>query len=286
MDNFKGSMFMVLAMGAFALEDMFFKAATKEASIALSMIFFGLGGMLVFVLMTLRAKEVLIHPGLKSRALLVRTIFELGGRLFYALAIALTPLSSASAILQATPLVVALGAVIFFNEKVGWRRWAAIAVGFAGVLLILRPGLDGFEATSIFAVLGTIGFAGRDLATRASPPSMSARQLGIYGFANIAIAGLIVLYFNNEGGMPTGLNLVYIIGASLTGVLAYYALTLAMRIGEISVVASFRYTRLVFAMLLGIIVFQERPDTLTLVGSAIIVGSGLYTAIRNRQGKA
>ncbi|MBE7636973.1 EamA family transporter [Sneathiella sp. P13V-1] len=283
MDNLKGSLYMVLAMAAFALEDMLFKAATEHASIAYSVILFGLGGLVIFLGLTWRAGEVIFHPGLKSRALIVRTIFELGGRLFFALALALTPLSTASAILQATPLVVALGAVIFFAERVGWRRWLAIGIGFVGVLLILRPGLDGFEATSIFAVLATIGFAGRDLATRASPPSMSSRQLGVYGFANIVFAGLIILYFNPEGTFPEGNSLLYLLGASTIGVLAYLALTLSMRIGEISVVASYRYTRLVFAMLLGILVFQETPDALTLVGSAVIVLSGLYTAIRNRK---
>src|SRR5690606_22731429 len=113
-----------------------------------------------------REGEKAIHPAVSSPLMLTRSACEVAGRLFFALALALTPLSSASAILQATPLVVTLGGVLFFKETVGWQRWLAIAVGFIGVVVIIRPGLDGFQPASIFAVLGTLGFAGRDLATR------------------------------------------------------------------------------------------------------------------------
>ena len=128
--------------------------------------------------------------------LLVRSLFEIVGRVFYALAIALMPITNASAILQATPLVVVLGAVIFLNEKVGWRRWGAIIFGFFGVLLIIQPGTEGFSIFSILAVVGMIGFAGRDLATRLSPLNMSNFQLGGLGFLMVFISGILITIFN------------------------------------------------------------------------------------------
>lgn len=283
MNNLRGAVLMVLAMAAFALEDMFFKAATQSVPVGQALIVFGVGGMFVFMLLTKIRGEAIFHREILSRAILIRSICEVTGRLFFALAIALTPLSSASAILQATPLAVAVGAILFFRETVGWHRWSSIIVGFIGVLLILRPGLSGFESASLFAVLGTLGFAGRDLATRAAPPSLSNMQLGIYGFFMLIIAGLVLLFWTGPVVVPTTTNWLQLAAIIFTGVIAYYALTAAMRTGELTVVAPFRYTRLVFAMVLGVLIFGERPDGITLLGSAIVVLSGIYTIIRERK---
>lgn len=283
MNNLRGSVLMIAAMAAFSLEDLFIKSATKSLPLGLVLILFGLGGMIVFMILTARRGEALLHPAILSRPIVLRSICEVTGRICFTLALALTPLSSASAILQATPLIVTIGAVIFFGESVGWRRWLAIMIGLGGVLLILRPGLSGFEPASLFAVFGTLGFAGRDLATRAAPQSMSNMQLGVWGFFMLVVAGSLML--NWTGGIiwPSANNLLQIAGAIIFGVIAYNALTIAMRSAEISVIAPFRYTRLVFAMVLGVIIFGERPDALTLLGSAIVVGCGLYSVFRERR---
>ncbi|MEH6497164.1 MAG: DMT family transporter, partial [Pseudomonas marincola] len=274
MENTRGSLLMIAAMAAFAFEDMFIKAATGSLPVGQVLIIFGLGGTLIFMGLTYRRGERVLHPAILSPVLIIRAICEVVGRLCFTLAIALTPLSSASAILQATPLVVALGGVVFFRETVGWRRWLAIGLGFVGVLFILRPGLDGFETASLFAVAGTLGFAGRDLATRAAPPVLSNMQLGVYGFVMLIPTGLVMMIYTGGWVVPSLLVSGQLGAAIIIGVLAYYSLTGAMRTGEISVVAPFRYTRLVFALILGSLVFAERPDVMTLTGSAIIVLSG------------
>ncbi|MFS4580981.1 DMT family transporter [Phaeobacter sp. C3_T13_0] len=285
MDTLRGSLLMVLAMAAFALEDMFIKSAAQSLPVGQILILFGVGGMAIFAVMARAQGQRLWSPVYYTRALVVRSISEVAGRLCFTLAIALTPLSSASAILQATPLVVSAGAVVFFNEHVGLRRWLAIAAGFIGVLMILRPGANGFELASLFAVAGTLGFAGRDLATRAAPSGLSNTQLGLVGFAMLVAAGLIALPFGDQMVMPDVATSVSLGAATLVGVVAYQALTGAMRTGEISVVAPFRYTRLIFAMVLGVVVFHERPDLWTLIGSAVIVVSGGFTLLRsNRRG--
>ncbi len=282
METFRGSLLMVVAMLGFALEDMFIKSAAHSLPVGQILIIFGLGGTVIFMGLARAQGQRLLHPAICTRPLLLRSAAEVVGRIGYTLAIALTPLSSASAILQATPLVVAAGAVVFFGERVGWRRWVAIAIGFCGVLLILRPGLSGFEPASIFAVIGTLGFAGRDLATRAAPSSMSNHQLGVYGFAMLVVAGGLVLGWTGGASWPSPQVWAKLGAATVIGVIAYNALTGAMRSGEISVVAPFRYTRLVFAMVLGVLVFGEHPDALTVVGSVVIVGSGLFTVLRDR----
>lgn len=280
-DTLRGSLLMGLAMAAFALEDMIIKTVAGAMPTGQVLILFGLGGMILFGIMARARGERLWHPGFCTRPLLWRFVAEVSGRLFFTLAIVLAPLSLASAILQATPLVVTAGAVVFFGERVGWRRWMAIAVGFVGVLMILRPGMSGFEATSLLAVAGMLGFAGRDLATRAAPKSMTNAQLGLFGFAMLVIAGTILLLWTGGAVRPTVPQSGALLAAICVGVLAYMALTGAMRTGEISVVAPFRYTRLVFAMALGVLVFGERPDLMTLLGSVVVVGSGVFTLVRS-----
>ena len=282
-DNLRGALWMVTAMAGFAVEDVFLKSVTRHMPLGQALLIFGLVGVVVFSLLARRHHEAILHPALLSRPLLIRSSFEVTGRLFYSLAIALTPLSVASAILQATPLVVVAGAAIFFGETVGWRRWTAIVVGFVGVLVILRPGLDGFTLMSLVTVVGLIGFAGRDLATRAAPIALSNRQLGIVGMAMLALAGAIILTVTGGARLPDATGMAQVTAMTAAGIFAYYALTIAMRTGEVAAVTPFRYTRLVFAMILGVLVFDEHPDSYTLIGSALIVGSGLYTLARSRR---
>lgn len=274
---------MVAAMAGFAVEDMFLKAAARHMPVGEVITLFGLGGLLIFALLAHRQGEATFPATMLSRPMLVRSGFEVTGRLFYSLAVALTPLSVASAILQATPLVVVAGAAIIFGERVGLHRWLAIFAGFAGVMLIIRPGFTGFDALSLLSVIGLIGFAGRDLATRAAPPALSNMQLGVAGFAMLSIAGIIILLVNGDYRAPdaTGLGKTFL--ATLFGVAAYAALTVAMRTGEVSAVTPFRYTRLLFALILGATIFGERPDTLTLTGSAIVVASGIYVLAFSRR---
>ena len=285
-DNLRGAAFMVASMAGFAVEDMFLKAASREMPLGQVVLIVGLCGMIVFGLMAWHRGEAVLHPVMLQRPLLIRSAFEVSGRLFYSLAIALTPLSTTSAILQATPLFVVAAAAILFGEKVGWRRWSAVCVGFIGVLIILRPGIEGFSILSLLAVAGMIGFAGRDLATRAAPKVLSNRQLGVAGFAMLGLSGAIILAFTGGARLPQASGFALLAGNTLFAILGYHALTSAMRTGEVGFVTPFRYTRLVFALILAVLVFNERPDMATLAGSALIVASGVYTLIRGNRRKS
>lgn len=276
---------MVLAMLGFGVEDAIFKAATATGGITpgLATLQFGLLAMAMNAVYARRLGIPLWTADYLRRGLLVRTGFEIMGRLFFALALAYTPLSTTSAILQAAPLVVMLGAVIVLGERIGPRRWAAMALGFFGVLLIVKPTPQGIEANAVLALLAMIGFAGRDLATRAAPARVHAAQLGLLGFAVVAAAGLIILAF--EPGLPaapTAFAALMICGTALCGFVGYTAITFAMRTGEVGAVAPFRYTRLIVALVLAYAVFGERPDSLTLIGAALIVGAGVFSLWRAR----
>ena len=282
-DNVKGSLWMMLAMLGFGIEDAFFKVATGtgEISPGMATVQFGLMAMALYAIYA-RAKGIPMWTGeYLRRALLIRTGFEIVGRLFFALSLAYTPLSTTSAILQAAPLVVMLGAALVLGERIGPRRWAAMAVGFAGVLLIIRPSPEGIEANAIFALLGMLGFAGRDLATRTAPPHVQTVQLGVLGFAVVTLAGLVMLAFEPDPpALPTAFPALLICGTALSGIVGYTAMTRAMRTGEVGVVAPFRYTRLIVALILAYTLFGERPDAMTLTGAALIVSAGIYSLWR------
>lgn len=278
-DNQRGALYMTASMAGFAVEDVFVKAAAQTLPLGQVLMTIGLIGMVTFAAMAARQGEALLPPAFLSRAMLVRSAFEVTGRLFYGLAITLTALSTTSAILQATPLVVVAGAALVFGERVSLQRWLAVLLGFLGVLVILRPGSD-FSTLSLLAVVGLLGFAGRDLATRAAPKGLSNRQLGALGFAMLALAGAILLAVTGGAQVPSATGLLQLAGGTLFGMAGYHALTYAMRTGEVSAVTPFRYTRLIFAMVLAMVLFHERPDLATWIGAALVVGSGIFALSR------
>ena len=271
---------MILAMAGFAFEDLFIKTLSAHLPVSEIILILGSTGSIIFLIIALLQRAPIIHKDLLNRHVITRTVFELFGALFFVIAIALTPLSSASAILQITPLLVTIGAAVFFRESVGWRRWTAVLIGFIGVLLILRPGFGSFMPASIFALLGAMFLAGRDLATRAMEVKLPSVTIALYAFLAFGISGIFIMPFNSAMIALTSTDIMYFIGASVFGVIAYYSLVIASRIGEMSVISPFRYSRIVFAMLLSILVLKENPDSLTLIGATIIVVSGLYTFLR------
>ncbi|WP_424986332.1 DMT family transporter [Microbulbifer sp. S227A] len=284
MENLRGAALMTLAMLGFAVEDMFVKLLAGVFPTWQIIGILGVGGACVFGTLTLLRREILFPRAALSRTVLVRNLGELIGTVGFVTAIALTPLSSASAILQATPLAVTLGAALFFHEPVGWRRWSAILAGFVGVLLIIRPGMDAFDPLSLFAVMGVVGLALRDLATRNVPRATSSFQLSFLAFMTLIPAALLLSFYSPRGlVMPEASHWGLILGAVVMGVASYYAIVAAMRIGEVSFVTPFRYSRLIFALVIGMAVFHETPDMPMLIGATIIVGSGIYTLWRERK---
>lgn len=280
-----GVLWMIAAMAAFAAEDALIKRAARELPLGQALIIFGLAGALVFAGLVRRAGAPLFHRDVLSRPMLARAVSELVGRLFYFLAVALTPLSSATVVLQATPVLVVLGAGLFFGERVGWRRWCAVIAGLLGVVIVLRPSASDFSAMSMLTVIGIVGFAGRDLASRAAPRSLGTFHLGFYGFLTILLAGL--LYAAWEGRAfagPGPIAAICLGGAVAVGVFAYAALMKAMRTGDIATVTPFRYTRVPFGIGLGAAFFGERIDSLMVLGCAIIVAAGLLIASGGRRG--
>jgi len=274
---------MIAAMAGLATADVFIKLVTAELPLGQVMLFLGSSGAVFFAILARANGETMLSRDLLSGPVMIRNVAEVVGTFGFMMAITHTALSSASAILQAMPLAITLGAVLFLGETVGWRRWMAIAVGFGGVLMIIRPGLDGFEPASLFAVLAVLGLAARDLATRATTGRLSSMVLASYGFAMLLPAGLLMTVTGAGLIIPSPTAGLQLLGGFLASILGYYAITAAMRTGAVSVVSPFRYSRLIFALAFGFWVFGERPDVLTLGGAVLIILSGLYALLRERQ---
>ncbi|WP_083792080.1 DMT family transporter [Roseobacter sp. GAI101] len=274
---------MVAAMAVFASEDAFIKAASVMLPVGQILVIFGMGGALIFAGLARLNAQPLFVKDVVSRPMRFRILFEIVGRLFYVLAIAVIPLSAATVILQATPLVVVAGAALVFGEKVGWRRWTAIIIGLIGVIIIIRPGTDSFSMLSVLAVIGMIGFAGRDLASRAAPATLSTWLLGLYGFIAVVIAGVAYSIWQGQAYVRPSVEIsLYLLLSVLAGVGAYSCLMKAMRTGDVSAVTPFRYTRLLFGIAFGVALFGEELSIPMLAGSGLIVISGLFILWRGK----
>ena len=272
---------MVASMAIFALEDLFLKRAAMALPPGQVIAMMGAAGALVFGAMATSQGDRVFSSRFFARPVIIRNLSEAIASMAWVWALALIPLSLNSAILQASPLVVTLGAALVLGERVRWRRWTAIIVGFLGVLVILRPWTEGFEVAGLLTVLCVLVLAARDLATRVIPGDITTFQLTTWAYVALVPAGLALLPLESGPvGMPVPALVGDLGGALVCGIAGYYGVTLAMRLGEVSVVAPFRYSRLVFALIVAGIFLGERPDAWMIAGSALVIGSGLYTFAR------
>ncbi|WP_422050237.1 DMT family transporter [Shimia sp.] len=283
MNNIKGSLLVIASMLGFATADMFMKQLTGSLHPGQVLMGLGLGSGLIFLTIILATRAPLFARRHWTPRLLLRSAAEAASGVMFTLALSRIDLSTAAAIFQAMPLILTLLAALFLGETVGWRRWSALSIGFAGVLLIIRPGLGGFNATAFLVLGAALGIAIRDILTRRIDLQVSSHVVALQGFLGFLIAGTCLLGFSGASAAPLALGeLTRFAGAALFGAAGYWAIVTAMRVGEASAVAPFRYTRLVFAMLLGIFILGERPDWPTFAGSTLIVAAGLYTFLRER----
>lgn len=271
---------MILSMAFLAGADVFFKLSTQVAPVGQVMTMVSIGGVGCFALAAAILKVRLVSRDALHPMVLLRNLFEVIGGIGMVIGLTYVTLPVFAAIIQVGPLVVTLGAAVFLKEQVGWRRWLAIAVGLAGMLMVIRPFGAGFSGWELFAVMGITGLSARDLITRLSPKHIPSLAISTWGFAATILPGLALWGF---AARPTNLAaeaLWPILGAVLVTTTGYLLITTAMRMAPASIVAPFRYTRLVFTTGLGMLIFGDRPDGWTLAGSALILAAGLYTFLR------
>lgn len=282
-DNTRGALLMMASMAAFTLNDTCVKALA--GSLPLFQVIF-LRGVLTTVLTGFLAWRMGAFRGYippRDRGLVaLRLVAEIASAYFFLMALFNMPLANVTAILQSLPLVVTLSAAILFRDPLGWRRMSAILIGLCGVLLIVRPGTEGFTVFSVYALIA-VGFVTmRDLCTRRLSRDTPSMLVTFLTSGAVMVSFGIASAFDTwapvgarEGGL--------IAGAALFVFLGYLCSIMVMRVGDIAFVTTFRYTGLVWALLLGGLVFGDWPSDLTLIGAAIVVGSGVFMLYRERQ---
>ena len=281
MDNIRGAAFMVFAMFCFAVEDALIKklAVTMPAGQIISLTC--LGAIIIFLIWFAMRGIPLWQPEYLDRKVILRSSCDAIGSIMFVTALTLVPLTTASAVIQATPLVVALGAAVFLGQAIGWRRWIAICVGFIGVVIIIRPGMEGFTPATLLAVGGMLGLAARDLLTRSLTVSLSGPQLATHTFTMIVPCGFLLMAFLGQSVVfPDTRQSLLLLGCVTIGIFAYLAIVEATRGGNAGIISSFRYSRMIFALIIGYAFFAEVPDDPTLVGATIIISTGIYTLWR------
>ena len=285
-DNIRAAMLMMAAASAFTVNDLFLKLLGQDMGMFQILAMRGVFVSLIFGVVVWRERVNFAALHRRDRnALLVRSVAEAGAAYFFFVALFNMPLANVTAILQVVPLSVALAAYVFLKEPLGWRRLSAILVGFAGVMLIVQPGTDAFNLAAVNA-LACVGMVTlRDLVTRKMAPGIPSSLVALTTAVGVTLFGFI-------GGltetwvMPSPVAWVWLLAAVLFVCMGYILVILAMRSGEMSFVSPFRYTGLLVALVLGYLVFGEWPDNVTLLGSVIVVATGIYTLYRERQVKA
>ena len=279
-DNLRGALLMTGAMTAFTINDAFVKSLSGELPL-FQLIF--LRGLAVTAFLALYAawlgqlrRDV---PRREWKLMSLRALFEVGAAFFFLYALFNMPLANVSAILQALPLTVSLGAALILGEPLGWRRMTAIAIGFVGVMLIVRPGGSDFNVYSLAALTSVLFVTGRDLVVRridrATPSILVALVTAVFVTVGAGLASITDTWVSLSPDAALRLA-----GAVVSVVFGYVLSVSAMRVGQVDVVTPFRYTSLLVALILGAVVFGDWPRGITLLGAGIVVATGLFTIYR------
>jgi drug/metabolite transporter (DMT)-like permease len=279
--NVRGILFMTAACASFACGDTIMKlaGATVPTSELLFLrgCFVALGGFLIA--WRLGALAVL-HRAL-SRAMALRAAGDVSGGWLFQLALARVPYADLTAVSQLIPLAITAASALFLGEKVGWRRWSATMVGLAGVLLIVRPGSSTFNWWMLAGLGSVLGATVRDLATRCVDRGVPPPIIMMLSASAVTLTSLCVAPFSNWGSPSWGL-IAAMASAAAFSLAGQMCIIISVRSADISAVAPFRYTIILFAIASGILIFGHYPDAMTLTGTTIVVAAGLYTFYREQ----
>ena len=281
--NMRGAVLMMASMIAYTVNDACMKSLSDEVPLFQAIFLRGLATCIFLVFMAWRTGAFKVRIPRQDLGLVaIRSLAEVVATYFFLSALFNMPIANVTAILQALPLTVTLASAVVFRETIGWRRMTAILVGFFGVLLIVRPGADGFNFYSVYAILAVLVITIRDLAARRLSVEVPSMAVALSAAVSVALfAG--VASIGSEWAPVSGKATWQLGGAALFILAGYLFSVMTMRVGDIDFVAPFRYTGLLCALILGLFVFGEWPNTLTLIGSSIVVATGAFTFYRERR---
>lgn len=281
---------MCLSMAAFTVNDTFMKDVTRTLPLYQAIALRGVIAVAGLGLLALAAGGFRYRLSRKDGWLiLLRSLADVASTILFLTALLHMPLANLSAIMQALPLVVTLAAALVYGDRIGWRRMTAILVGFAGVMIIIRPGTDAFDVWSLVGVASVVCVVVRDLSVRRLGPHVPSVLVALGAAVMVAAMGLggSVLPGDPASGLTgwQAMTVVEVAKVATAGaflIVGYICAVTAMRSGDVGLVAPFRYTSLLWAILLGFLAFGDLPDGWTLAGATIVVGAGVFTLLRER----
>ena len=280
---YKAMMLTITGVFLFTCVDVFIKLLSPSFKVGQVLIVFGLGTAVMFWAMALLSGQSVFDRRYIHKATLFRCASETIGGLCLVIALSNSALSVVTAIMQISPLVLTIMAVAFLKEKIGPPRIIAIFAGFIGVLIVIRPKFEAIDVFSVAALIGVIGLAGRDFSARILPNDISVIGLSFFGSLSVVIVGFMLMAFSGGWVLPDMMQLLYCLGMIIAGGLGLWCMSSSIRLADVSAVSPFRYTRIIFGMITGVVIFNENIDSLTMFGSAIIVAAGLYAWSRERR---
>ncbi|WP_027244911.1 DMT family transporter [Leisingera daeponensis] len=281
--NQTGALLMTAAMAAYTFNDALIKLIGGALPLPQILTIRGIAASILICLLALRLGGLRLRlPGRAWGMIALRCASEVAATYLFLTALMVMPIANVTAVLQVLPLTVTLGAALVLAEPVGWRRLAAIAAGFAGMLLIVRPGPDGFSEGSLYALASVACITARDLVTRRMPPEVPSMTVTLSASLSVLAFGLASSAAVDWQPMGSR-EWLALLGAALFIFAGYLCSVMTMRVGEIAAIAPFRYSGLLWALILGWLVFGEWPDLLTTAGAAIVAAAGIFTLYRERR---
>jgi S-adenosylmethionine uptake transporter len=281
-DNIRGGLFMVASMVCFAANDAIIKSLGGVLPAFQTLAVRGGVVVLLLALLVMRSGWRVHELGCRDRMILaLRALSEVGAAFFIVTALFNMELANMTAILQLLPLTIPLAAFLFLGEPLGWRRISAIVIGFVGMLLIVKPGSDGFNVYSLFCLAAVVCVTIRDLTARSLGAKLSSQEMSLFAAFGVFVAASLATVF--EPWVPiTLVAWVALLGSAVAIFFGYIVSVMAIRTGDVSFTAQFRYVGLIAALILGYVFFAEWPDAFALIGAGVIVGTGAFTIFRQR----
>jgi drug/metabolite transporter (DMT)-like permease len=212
-----------------------------------------------------------------------RAILETAAVLCYIVALSVMPIADVIAIMQTAPLLLIVLVALVWREKIGPRRIALIAVGFAGAILVAQPDASGLSAAALLAFVSALGIAIRDVIVRTIPSTVPALAVTFSTVIIVMVGAGIMMLLTEDVVMPSPTHALYLLGAGLFVTIGHFAIFMAYRLGAPGVIAPFFYSFAIWAVVAGVVVFHELPNPVALIGIAAIIASGLGIVLFDRR---
>lgn len=282
-DNLRGALYMNLSMFAFTVNDTFMKAVTQTLPLYQTIALRGLIAVVGLLLVARFTGGFTLNISARDAKLItLRSLADVAATILFLSALMHMPLANLSAVMQAIPLAVTLGAAMFYGDKIGWRRMTAIVIGFIGVMIIIRPGTAGFSIWSVMGLGSVLTVVIRDLSVR--PLDRAVPSIMVALGAGVAVTTMGLVGAAIQGWQPINLlQSAQVAGAGVMLPIGYICAVSAMRVGDVGFIAPFRYMSLMWAILLGWLAFSNLPDLYAVIGASIVVATGVYTLMRERK---